>query len=500
MIYKNLNDNRNVKYFINGNNTTLYILNEETYSIKKIMRDKFTTTKLRVIQEDKKGSEELDVDLLTIISNDNNFISPVEVISSTVRPKGFFIEENEFGMKSYYLNEFVGSETFLNSREEQRYINQDTIKLLEEKTPTINILLRNLFHNEKDEMIVNFINWLNVVSFQDRNQDIMFLFMGTNSKDQGQGGGKGVFQNLLSKMFNGLVCSVSNTSYNNNFNSNILNKKIVVFDEVNFQYLRYETIKDLTGSPVIRIEYKGKEPFISKNVSSWLFFTNEWDLHNKISMDDRRMFIIRPNPKNGSLKRIINELYNGDFELFETMLYDEFDEFIHIISNVDGKVLSPLELISQGHINYFKEQKKVSVIEISNLYKSFIDKDFKERLFEILDTISQLDNSIKNSINEYKSIINLNTINYKTFKNIFQLLSNYDFLTKKIKLNMEWERLKENLSEFGFEKHTIDTKKSKTYERYKDNTVIIDKRTTNNKQLRMKVNRKYKEVFGIKIS
>lgn len=39
-------------------------------------------------------------------------------------------------------------------------------------------------------MIINFINWLNVVSFKDTNQDIIFSFIGTNEQNQGQGRGK----------------------------------------------------------------------------------------------------------------------------------------------------------------------------------------------------------------------------------------------------------------------------------------------------------------------
>ena len=187
--------------------------------------------------------------------------------------------------------------TFLERKNLNKYKNQNLIDLLDKEIPTINILLRNLFHNENDRMIENFINWLNVVSFKDTNQDIIFGFIGTNEIDQGQGRGKGVLIQLLNKVFSGLVVSISNTNYEKNFNSSLMNKKIVVFDEVDFKRLNYSHIKDITGNKIFSVEFKGKEPIESKNVSSWLCFSNEHDLHNKITIDDRRFFIIRPNPK-----------------------------------------------------------------------------------------------------------------------------------------------------------------------------------------------------------
>lgn len=489
-----------IKYFTNSNKTILYLYNRKTHSIKKVMRSEFSTTKLLVLEVKKNIQREIDIDLQTIIDGENNFIIPVEIISSTVKDKGFFIEEDENGLKSYFLNEFLNSETFVNSKLENKYQNQDIIQLLENKTPTINLLIKNLFHNEKDEMIINFINWLNVVSFQDRHQDIMYLFMGTNEKNQGQGAGKGVFQKLLNKIFSGLVCSVSGNFYLRNFNSMLLNKKVIVFDEINFNSLKYEHIKDITGSPCITIEFKGKEPFVSKNVSSWLWFSNEWDLCNKITIEDRRLFLIRPNPVNGSLKRIIDKNFNGNFEYFENELYDEIEEFIHIISNVDGKVKSPLELKSKGHIDYFKEQRKVSILDINNLYKTFIDKNFKDKLFKVLDTIKDLDKAFEKSISDYKRIINLNTINYKTFKEIFQLLQNYGYIPKQSKCNVEWELLEENLYNHNFILNPIDIKQNKTYKRYKDLKVLINIDIKNNRNQKTRINQKYREVFGTKLN
>ncbi|KIM09938.1 MAG: hypothetical protein KU29_01420 [Sulfurovum sp. FS06-10] len=177
-----------------------------------------------------------EVDLKEIIENENDFIKSCQVISSTLKPRGYFEEKDDFNIKYNFLNEFLGSETFLNSKNKNKYNDENIIDLLEKETPLIFKLLKNLFYNENNNIIINFINWLNVVGFQDKNQDIIFNFFGTNEQEQGQGRGKGILIKLLNKIFFGLVVSVSNTTYMNNFNSNLMNKKIVVFDEVNYKY------------------------------------------------------------------------------------------------------------------------------------------------------------------------------------------------------------------------------------------------------------------------
>lgn len=464
--YKMKNKSNNINFFTNTNNTILYLHDNKNNIIERIFRDKWSSKEIEVINEETNKS--CFEDFNTIISNDNDFIKNREIISSTIKTPGYFTEQDNFGIKSNYLNEFLGSKTFLERKNLNKYKNQNVIDLLEKETPTINILLRNLFHNENNRMIENFINWLNVVSFKDTNQDIIFGFIGTNEIDQGQGRGKGVLIQLLNKVFSGLVVSVSNTNYEKNFNSNLMNKKIVVFDEVDFKRLNYSHIKDITGNKMFRVEFKGKEPIESKNVSSWLCFSNEHDLHNKITIDDRRFFIIRPNPKNESLKRIIEDKFNGDFILFQNKLHSEIDNFIHIISSVEGKVLSPIQLPSNGHRNYFKERNLVSVLNISEIYKTFKSDTFKKRLFNILDTISIFENNKQKEIVIYKNILDKGYINFKVFKGVFNLLQKNDYIPKTKKLNVEWELLKERLLKNDFMIKNIDTKQTKKFERYKD--------------------------------
>ncbi len=344
-------------------------------------------------------------------------------------------------------------------------------------------------------MIINFIRWLSVVSFQDRQQDIMFLFMGSNEKDQGQGSGKGVLIGLFEEMYSVLITSVSNKTYNEKFNSDLMNKKIIIYDELNFKILEYDTLKDTTGNHKMRIEFKGKEPISVKNVSSWLGFTNKSDLLNKITIEDRRIFLIRPNPENGSIERIIKDNFDGVFNNFKNKLHSEIEEFIHIISNQNGKVKSPIELKSQGHINYFKEQRKVSILDINNLYKIFIETNFRDKVFDTIDTIIQLNNNTKEKLIYCKNILKLNTINYKIFKQLFEVLQQYDFIPKNNKSNKEWVILKENLIRYNYKQSFIDLRQTKQYERFRDTTVFVSNDTT--KEEKLKINRYYRKVFGI---
>ncbi len=355
-MYSLIQQENNIKYIINTNETILYICDIDEMKIESIVREKWGSMKMRVLFTKKDSEPTTKQETLDeIIKNRNDFIHKCEIISSTLQTNGLF-RRTYNNLERQYFNQFLGSKVFLECLENQKYNDDESIiKLLEQETPTIYKLLKNLFHNEKDEVIENFIAWLKVVSFKDKNQDIIWNFFGTNEEEQGQGAGKGVLITLLNKIFSGLVSSVSNTTYQNNFNSNLMNKKVIVFDEVDYKYLKYENIKDITGSPVLRVEFKGREPLEAKNVSSWLMFSNMHNLHNKITSDDRRTFLIRPNPKNGSLKTIINKDYDGDFNYFKYSLHDEIENFINIIAIADDKVKSPLEMTTQAHRDYFRQ-------------------------------------------------------------------------------------------------------------------------------------------------
>lgn len=493
-MYKLTNKDNDKEYYINSNKTILYLYDKSLKTINRIYRDKWCSMSIEVV-DDKQITKEKD--LKEIIENENDFIKSCEVISSTLKPNGFFQEKDNFNIKYNFLNEFMGSETFIKSSLNNKYGDENIIDLLEKETPIIFKLLKNLFYNENNNIIINFINWLNVVGFKDKNQDIIFNFFGTNNTDEGGGRGKGVLIKLLNKIFSGLVVSVGNDTYKDKFNRDLINKKIVVFEEVEYKPLKYSFLKDRTGSSVFRVEFKGKDVIHSKNVSSWMMFSNECDLCNKITIDDRRTFLIRPNPKNGSLKReIIDFFFKGDYDDFEENLFKEVDNFIYIIRKSNGKVLSPLELKTQRYKDYFKEKSQISILEIDDIYKILINNQYKVKIYEIMETIGHLDNNYKKDIETIKKVIDLNMINHKTFTIIFKFLKDNGYILKTKTLNKEWEIMKENLLKNGFVKVVLDLQKTKNFNKFKDTIIVKNDDYLKEKQ---KINNILRDLFGDKI-
>jgi len=491
----------NIKYYLNTNNSILYSYNIEQQKVKLIYSSDFNATSLPVIQKTKSKEIRKHMNIREIIQEDNNFIEVAKVIASTTKVEGNFIEQDkETGIATNYLNIYLNSRTFQNAAANNHYsitCEENLIELLEDEAPTINKLLKNLFHNESDEVLINFLNYLNVISFTDNKQDIMYLFKGTNDEQEGAGAGKGVFRDLLSKMFSGLVCSVSNESYNNPFNIELLNKKIVIFDELDFKSLKYEKLKDITGNGELRIESKGKDAVIVKNVSSWLLFTNLSNMLAKILVDDRRTFIINPNPINGSLKReVIDPYYDGDFKYFQNCLFSEIENFIHIISLATGKVRTPLELRTEAHKSYFSANN-YNLTDIKKFNDIFLKKNSKRKFIEFLEELKTLNDISEKKFEKMKFYLNTGFYSQKTLEEIFTICKAYKVGyiksgdTKRVVIKV----LKDELIKQDHELFNLDT--SFTYKtqkrRVKHNGCIRVKDTT--KEAQKEINKQIKSFY-----
>ena len=205
--------NENIKYFLNANHTVFYIYNTARNKVELIYSNNYKAKKLSVIEKTKNKDIRKKMNIQDIIREDNNFIETVQVIASTTQEEGYFTEfDEDTEIETSYLNIYLDARTFQNAATNNHYIIEqyiNLVELLKEEAPTIYRLLKNLFHNESDEVLINFLNYLNVISFTDRRQDVMFLFKGTTKDKEGQGAGKGVLRDLLIKIFSGLVCSVS---------------------------------------------------------------------------------------------------------------------------------------------------------------------------------------------------------------------------------------------------------------------------------------------------
>lgn len=487
MILRPSVQNDDISFYVNTNKTILYIYNKKNNKIVRHFADKWPSLEMDVVIFDDGEESVKSLNFKTIIDKESDFIKKVNPIASTVKTPAFFKEFDEETMiTSNFLNEFLGSETFIESFHNNKYRkNSNVINALKKDTPAFYMLLKNLFFNEKDEVIENFLNWLNVCSFQDRNQDVIFCFFGTTELLQGQGAGKGVLIQLLNELLSGLVVSVSNTTYENNFNSNIMNKKVVVFDEVNFKGLKYESIKDITGSSKLRIEFKGKEPINTDNVSSWLMFSNEHDLHDKITADDRRTFLVRPNPQNGSLKKLFTKKYKS-FEGFQEQLNSEKDSIIHIIANSTKKVKTPLELETRAKREYFLQKNELDVIDIKMFYQILSNDQMHKKIIKISKDNNFLD---KQTFELLKS----KSMNYKLFEIIHARFIEFGFLKKESSLFI-WERLKEYSLKNGYVFLNVDMCKSKAFERFKDK-ILVKKNITNPKELRI-LKQNFRSKFG----
>jgi len=493
--------NNNIKHFINTNSSILYIYNIEENKITQTMAEDFKAITFDVIEHKKNDNIRRTMDVHEAINGKNDFIKVVKVIASTTKEEGNFSEVDESTqITTNYLNVYLNAITFNNAAANNNYsisCEENLIELLKDETPAIYKLLKNLFHSENDEVLINFLNYLNVIGFTDKRQDVMFLFKGTTKDKEGQGAGKGVLKELLSLIFSGLVCAVSNESYKKDFNMELLNKKIVIFDELDFKSLKYAKLKDITGSETIRVESKGQNALIVPNVGSWLLFTNENDLREKIGANDRRTFIVHPNPINDSLKRdVIEPHYDGNFEHFKACMLSEIENFIHIICLATGKVKTPLELRTEAHKSYFSDSR-YSLTDISNFDDIFTRGKSKRKFIEFLEELESHRDISKTQLEKMKYYLNTQFFPQEILEEVFSICQKYQIggISSRVKSRVVIKALKDNLDNHGFEKFNLDT--SFTYQkekrRVKYNNCIRIKETS--KEAQKEINKQIKSFY-----
>lgn len=475
----------NIKYYVNSSKTILFIYDKKENLIERKYKDSWSSTSKLVSYYDKKLDKEIEerIDFDVLINNKTDFIVVVNVVCSTIKPCGYYEETDKYNNLTRNLNEFFGSDMFIKSLEVKKYRGMNIIPLLKEKTPFLDTLIRNLFYNERDEIIINFLNWLNVVCFKDKHQDIFWSFIGTHKELQGQGSGKGFFVQILNEMLSGLTQMVSNDNYKKQFNSILLNKKIIFFDEVEYEKLDYNYLKNTTGNPTIVIEYKGKEPLTVPNVSSWLLFSNEDDLSGckKITKQDRRMFLIRPNPKNDSLVSVVKDKHNVTTEAFFNRIKGvELEEFVNIISSLPGIVRKPLDMLpTNSHIDYYSKKELILVKDFrpEDLNNIFISEKTKKTLYDIFDVIGENDFLYSERLKDIKRIIDLKVMTRKTFFFIIMILKD-----KKVKgfssvseTQSYTHFIQELTTHFNYIQKELVLDKTKLYPKFKLSNVLISK-------------------------
>lgn len=445
------------EYYINTSKTIIFVYSIKSKTIKRLYKSDWASTMMNVIKINKKTSDEeaLSMDLESISKEENSILKIIKAIASTTKKAGYFAEIDEhIGLEQHFLNEYLNSVLFIKAKET---ISEplNPLEMLSENCPNINKLLRNLFHNERDEIFHNFLNWLAIIAYENKRQDIFWLFKGTDEDNQGQGAGKGVVRDLMNDLLSGLVVSVNNNSYKNNFNSKLMNMKLVIFDEVNFKALNYEVVKDITGSTSMPIEFKGKEVVMTDNVASWMFFTNEYDLLKKINIDDRRCFLIHPNPKSDSLIGIVE-----DIDIFIKDMNNELENFIKVLAHCDLKVINPSKLKTQAHIDYFLNLEHTAINDIKAISKFFTNTNDRDSYFDFLYQLEKLDTTV--SYEKQRYFIDKSFSFYKLFQEIYDICLKHNIagITAKVSPQKAWKQLREELMKVKYEDYALDTKRT----------------------------------------
>jgi len=484
-----------IEFYVNGNQTHFITYNKNLHMVEKIQSNDWKSAEIicliKVIDKDNDAEYETkeNFSIQELISEDVSFIRTVMPISSTIKPIAYFDERSGISkIKKHLFNEFFRAKEFLGAKERNKYSpNSNIIQLLKKETPIFYILIKNLFFKESDQIILNFINWLSACAYNDEHQSEFFCFIGTNEIDQGQGAGKGVLKSFLSDLLSNLVTQVSNDSFKSDFNSNLENKKIVIFDEVSFKSLNYAKLKDITGCDVLAVQPKGVDTYETRNVSSWLLFSNEHDLKNKITLVDRRAFIIRPNPKNNSLKAIINRKFSNNSD-FNTTLTGEIPNLIHILGLcVNNKVLDPVVLLTNAKRDYFKEKSAIGIDQLEDFTKVLINKKLNQKICQILKEYQQEGYEL------IHMLLKNDCLNKNGFKILFNTLINLGFI-KKSEFNKEWEKLKEISRNHGYILKEINYKSTSKYKQFVDRNLLIKKNF--NKAKLKQIKAEIREYFG----
>lgn len=443
------------EYYINTSKTIIFSYSLKMEKIKRIYQSDWASYDMEVQKLNRKTNEveTLTMDWASIVKEENEIFKVIKPIASTTKPAGFFLEYNkEVGLDQNCLNEYLNSEKFILAKNEVdsgKTINP--LELLRKDCPNISLLLSNLFYNETDKVLQNFLNWLAVIAYKNERQDIFWLFKGTDEDNQGQGAGKGVFRDLMTELLSGLVVSVSNQSYKSNFNSKLMNMKLIIFDEVNIKSLNYEVVKDMTGASTMPIEFKGKEVVQTDNVASWLFFTNEYDLFQKINEADRRCFLIHPNPKNDSLVSIVENI-----DTFFVDINKELSALTVVLANCNTNVIKPNKLRTRAHIDYFSNEARSSIISLTSISKIFTNKEDKRTYFDFLNDLEKIESELDYSSQRY--FIDNRFSYYKLFLEIYEVCFEHKIagISSKISPQKAWKHFKEELYKLGYNEYNLD--------------------------------------------
>lgn len=153
-------------------------------------------------------------------------------------------------------------------------------------TPTIDALLHNIVADHPPESgmvqkLEQFISYkLKTLAYS----PLVFQMMGN------RGTGKGTFITLLNIITNSTTRTKLNAS-NAQFNSDTAGKMFLNEDEGFVTHNLVNILKELSGNATTRIEGKGKEAIMVKNIGTYIFSSNQAQLLAE-TIDDRRFVVL----------------------------------------------------------------------------------------------------------------------------------------------------------------------------------------------------------------
>ena len=271
----------------------------------------------------------------------------------------------------------------------------------------------------------------------------------------------------------------------------------MVFDEVDFKKLDYNYIKNITGTPLLNIEFKGKDKIQIDNTISLLMFSNEYELNNNINIEDRRSFLIYPNPDNNSLLKIVKRKrkYKGNIENFINDIIDnELENFTHILYLLkDFKLLKPIELITESKKIYFHNKQKIKEITTTELYKILVNKRYKKYIKDIITYIKSITNNLKTyeTLDNFYVELENNFLTFNTFKEFIEVLKSNKIFYSKLSIEKLFYSMCKELEEFNYTKKRHKLKETKQY-KGKKVLLLYNKEKTDIKKINEVIRNIYK--------
>lgn len=351
---KKLHDNfilNNVYLFVDLDEDKLCLIDYNAEQVQDVIQYYSISSVKRVVKEILKNSKDkFDFEP----ENDN-----VKKIVDNIRniKKAFNRNKNEFFVGSngiFALNMFKRTE-LLDYQSDEKYNYEEITKLINEKFPRLEILLKNNIGDKKE--IKWFLDWISMEINEPSQIMTTFIIIGN------QGSGKSVLiENIFKNIYHSSnVSTLDNKTLNDNFNDIYNYKSFVIMNEVSTMDLRTnnqiaQELKRLItdGTIIIRGMHKaGKEMTKSFNMC----FTTNKDIPLQIEQGDRRFTIFSGGKS--LIKNYEKEMKEfGGTKKFIEDVKEEIKEFLKYLKfyNYDADV----------GINTLENEYKKRIINVSS--------------------------------------------------------------------------------------------------------------------------------------